>query len=104
MLKALEAALDRPREPGDHDHHLLPSVFDRTIGFWENRGIDRHEFCLSIPAEFHIQVHALWNDEWSWFIMDHPDATPEQIRAQMYDMVENYGLAQFKIHRYRSEG
>jgi hypothetical protein len=104
MLKALDTASERHRQPGDHDHHLLPSAFDRSIGFWEKRGIDRNEFCVSLPAKYHHQVHRLWNDEWAWFIMDHPDATAERIRAQMYSMIKDYGLEQFRIHGYRSEG
>ena len=100
MLKALDS-VERIRLTGDHDHHLLPRAFDRSINFWKSRGIDVHEFCVTIPPDYHHQIHQLWNDEWSWFILDHPAATAEKIRAQMYSMMEDYGLATYRIHRFR---
>ncbi len=88
------------------DHHLFPRQF---APFFESRGISIDDHTITVGQTTHQKgVHGKglgempggWNQRWSEFIADNPNATAADIFQQAGKMMDEYGLNDLPVHPY----
>jgi hypothetical protein len=99
QLRALPA-------PNLADHHLFPRQF---APFFTSRGIDIDDHTITLGQTTHQKgVHGKglgempggWNQRWSEFIANNPNATAAEIFRQAGKMMDDYDLSDEPIHPY----
>jgi Predicted lipoprotein of unknown function (DUF2380) len=82
------------------DHHIFPQQDDLASWFQE-RGIDIHDYAVTVTNAEHHEIHPTWNWEWEWFKDAYPDATIADIQDHAARMMEDYDILDRFIHDYR---
>jgi hypothetical protein len=77
------------------DHHLFPQQLE---SWFQDRGVDIHDYTVAVTNAEHYQIHPTWNLEWQWFKDANEDATRADILNYGAQMMENYGILDRYIH------
>jgi uncharacterized lipoprotein (TIGR02269 family) len=89
-LARAEELATRPHEK----HHILPQAMQP---WFEKRGIDIHKYTLMLLVEDHRRIHdgprgGPWNAAWRKFILEHPNATQEEIFRHAGELLFRFEL------------
>jgi hypothetical protein len=91
-----------------HNHHVFPQQFRK---WFSSRGISNiDDYAVSLSSQTHLKgVHGSglgnlqgrWNQGWSTFIKNNPNATPSEIFYQGESLLKEFGLEHLRYIPYK---
>jgi RHS repeat-associated protein len=91
----------------DPYHHIFPQN-SRMAQYFNNAGIDVHDYTVQIPQEYHDVLHwptwrqrgGYWVQEWDSYILANPVPDFNDIWRKGRELMEQFGLENLPFERY----
>ena len=93
---------------GVEDHHIFPQQF--AWNYFQPAELPYHDWTITLSRSEHDDIHRHdahhqgWNQRWETWIENHQYAPPHEIQNFAAQMLQDYGLDDRLIHRYRGYG
>lgn len=92
------------------DHHIfsqqkeLKAYFESAPSDDPLKGfLNIHDYTMTLPVEWHREIHKTWNAEWKDFKAEHPSPTREQLEDHAAKMMEDYHLLEAYLHAFHKD-